>query len=124
MPQIQAQRSGGVSFSGVLSLHLTPPPPRAVPAGFEQRQDSSKSNAYSASVMENTVRWAMLDQLSSPPAYFADCIHAHFQQRGDAVLATVRKWVGWCQETGHQSQATNIEKMLPQLEQHIAKLKA
>lgn len=91
--------------------------------GYESRPDEKESNRYSATVMEETVRWAMLDQLRSPPAYFAEAIRAHFRERGDAVLETVRRWEAWCREKGHKAQAAAIQKMLPGLEVEINKLR-
>lgn len=53
---------------------------------------------------EQTLRWAMVDQLRAPPPYFADVIQGHFRLRGDAVLATARHWSSWCREKGHTSE--------------------
>ena len=92
--------------------------------GYESRPDEKASNTYNATVMEATVRWAMLDQLQSPPPYFADAIKAHFRERGDVVLATVRRWAAWCTEVGHRPRAVAIQKMLPALEEEINKVRA
>ena len=90
--------------------------------GYEQHKDAERSDAYSAAVMANTVRWGMVDQLRAPPAYFADCIRAHFKEHGDAVLTTVRGWVEWCKTKGHPREAKAIEDMLPDLEARIRAL--
>jgi baculoviral IAP repeat-containing protein 6 len=83
--------------------------------GVEQHADSSSSDRYNAEVMENAVRWAMVDQLRSPPEYFADCIRAHFRERGAEVLRTARGWAAWCREKGHPCRGDAIDKMLPEL---------
>ena len=89
---------------------------------FEARADDPSSNAYNANIMEQTVRWAMLDQLRSPPEYFADVITSHFRERGTAVLGTVRGWVDWCKSKGHTKEANAMQRMLPDLEKEIEKL--
>jgi len=71
---------------------------------------------------EQTVRWAMLDQLKSPPPYFKDVLHAHFRLRGATVLATVKRWVSWCKDKGHTRHSEAIRKMVPELEAALAKL--
>jgi baculoviral IAP repeat-containing protein 6 (apollon) len=91
--------------------------------GYESRVDDAASNAYSAEIMAHTVKWAMLDQLQSPPEYFAEAIKCHFRDRGEAVLATVRRWENWCSKIGAKMPAKAINKMLPELENEIAKLK-
>jgi len=37
-------------------------------------QGKTSSKAYNANVRENTVRWAMVDMLKSPPAGFEDVV--------------------------------------------------
>lgn len=73
---------------------------------------------------EQTLRWAMIDQLRSPPAYFAEVIKSHFRLRGDAVLATCRRWAGWCREKGHSGHGGAIERMTGELEAEVRKLQA
>ena len=92
--------------------------------GYEQRANQARSDAYSAEVMENAVRWGILDQLRSPPEYFADAIRAHFRERGVAVAGTAGRWAQWCRSKGHHKQADAISKMLPEVEAEIAKLQA
>jgi baculoviral IAP repeat-containing protein 6 len=91
--------------------------------GYESRPDDSQSNAYSAQIMEMTVKWAMIDQLKSPPEYFADAIRYHFRERGEVVVATVKRWEEWCRSIGASKSAAGIKKMLPELESEILKLK-
>ena len=91
--------------------------------GYESRPDDNRSNAYSANIMASTVQWAMLDQLRSPPNYFADAIKSHFRERGDAVLETVRRWEKWCTTIKENTSAKAIKQMLPVLEKEILKLK-
>jgi baculoviral IAP repeat-containing protein 6 len=91
--------------------------------GYESRPDNQASDAYSADIMQHTVKWAMLDQLQSPPEYFAEAIKSHFRERGEVVLATVRRWEKWCTDIGALGPAAAIEKMLPELENEISKLK-
>ena len=64
----------------------------------------------------------MLDQLQNPPPYFQDAIRAHFRLRGDAALATCRRWVEWCRERNQAGPAAQIERLLPQLEAELGKL--
>ena len=71
---------------------------------------------------EQTVRWAMLDQLKSPPAYFKDVLEAHFRLRGATILASVNRWVTWCKDKGHKRHSEAIKKMVPELEAALAKL--
>ena len=49
----------------------------------------------------------MVDQLRSPPPYFADVIKQHFRLRGEAVAATCKRWAGWCKEKGHPSESAS-----------------
>jgi hypothetical protein len=99
-------------------------PTSAPRAGYESRPDAAASDAYSANIMEQTVRWAMLDQLRAPPAAFADHVRAHFHLRGAAALAAARGWAEWCRGKGHQRHANAIKAMLPALEAEIGKLGA
>jgi len=90
--------------------------------GYEMRPDDAQSNAYNANIMEQTVRWAMLDQLRSPPAYFKEPIEAHFKERGAAIVAVVKGWVDWCQRKGFENHAKRIQQMVPTLEEKIKML--
>lgn len=91
--------------------------------GYESWPDENASNTYSANIMAHTVKWAMLDQLQSPPEYFAEAIKSHFRERGEVVLATVKRWENWCTEIGAGTSAAVIKEMLPELENEISKLK-
>jgi len=73
--------------------------------------------------MEATVRWAMLDQLRSPPAYFADAIRAHFRERKEAIVETVKGWIAFCKSKGYGGKASSMQTMLRDLEAELKKLK-
>ncbi|EFN57878.1 hypothetical protein CHLNCDRAFT_141888 [Chlorella variabilis] len=90
--------------------------------GYEQRADDSNSNRYSAALMPNTIKWAMLDQLQHPPEYFREVVQQHFRLRGDFILANCRKWVTWCKDKGQAAYARSIEQQLPALEVELRKL--
>jgi baculoviral IAP repeat-containing protein 6 (apollon) len=105
----------------IQALILVPNPYYNEP-GFEQHTDEASSNAYNANIMEQTVRWGMLDQLSAPPPYFADVINAHFKERSKAVLSTVKRFVDWCENLGHSLHAGAMRDMVPRLEAKLAEL--
>lgn len=71
--------------------------------------------------MYNTIKWGMIDQLRSPPPYFADVIRSHFKLRGNHIIAKVKEWkdfiVKW---RGGSVEGTN--SMTHELEELISKL--
>jgi baculoviral IAP repeat-containing protein 6 (apollon) len=90
--------------------------------GYEQHQDHHKSDAYSASVAVDTLRWAVLDQLKSPPKCLEAAIQQHFRLRGLAVLQSAQQWAEWCKSKGHTAEAAAISQMIPRLEEELQKL--
>ncbi|KAL4444357.1 hypothetical protein ABPG75_012094 [Micractinium tetrahymenae] len=92
--------------------------------GYEQRADDANSNRYSAQLMPQTIKWAMLDQLQHGPEYFQPVIREHFRLRGNYLLENCRRWVAWCRDKGQSGFAREVEKQLASLEAELAKLKA
>ena len=52
---------------------------------------AQRSKSYSAEVRENTLRWAMLNQLRHPPNGFEKVVKAHFYLRRELVRAQHRR---------------------------------
>jgi hypothetical protein len=70
-------------------------------------------------IREATIRWAMVDQLSKPPAEFAPVIQAHFKHRGPYILNQIDGWIGEATESGHKGR---LQALKGQLEAELAKL--
>lgn len=90
--------------------------------GYEAQRNDVESDRYNAKQMVNTLQWAILDQLKSPPPYFEDCIRTHFRLRGDAIISTVLNWIEFC-EARNGAEADVMKSSLKELQMEIAKLK-
>jgi len=88
---------------------------------YQHHRDDARSNRYNASTMYNTIKWGMIDQLRSPPPYFADVIHLHFKLRGNHIIAKVKEWVPFIAKWRGGSVET-VNSMIRELEELINKL--
>jgi hypothetical protein len=73
-------------------------------------------------IREATIRWAMIDQLRSPPAEFASVICTHFKLQGPAILKQVQGWIDEAAQGSAASHASNLKVLKGQLETELAKL--
>lgn len=78
----------------VQSLILCPQPYFNEP-GYERLigtpNGKNQSDQYDASIIDNTLRWAMIEQLRKPHPAFKDAIKAHFKLRKSHLLTVVKK---------------------------------
>lgn len=73
----------------IQSLILVPDPYYNEP-GYPR--NPSASDAYNKSIMFETMRWAMLDQLKAPSPIFREVIKGHFRLKRVAVMAQLEVW--------------------------------
>jgi baculoviral IAP repeat-containing protein 6 len=57
--------------------------------GAEGKQ---QSDDYSRPLYAATARWAMLDQMRSPPKGFESIVAAHFALKRDEIKAQIKRW--------------------------------
>ena len=82
----------------IQSLILVPDPYFNEP-GYEGTMGTPEgdrtSRAYSENIRKETVRWAMVECLRTPPTGFEEVVRAHFRLRQASVLQQVTRW---CEE--------------------------
>jgi len=75
-------------------------------------QGQIASRAYNQVVREQTIRWAMIDQLENPKPGFVDVIHLHFGHRVSFIMAQLEKWLVMTKdEKQRQNMANLIERL-------------
>jgi len=93
--------------------------------GFESTMHTAHGRTaardYSANIMEQTMRYAIEEQLRRPPPEFADVIKAHFRMQKHTVVATCEKWISSVAEYNRtaarrmEGHLTNIRSLLHSL---------
>jgi baculoviral IAP repeat-containing protein 6 len=78
----------------------------------------SSSQQYNHSLRYQTLRFAVLQQLCSPPAAFADAIKAHFRLKRAEVEQQCEQW---CNEAAAKYKKP-IEQLVQQIKAELAKL--
>ena len=106
----------------IQSLILCPRPYFNEP-GFERLigtpEGRSKSDQYDAAVVENTLRWAMIESLKKPHPAFKDVIRAHFRLRKGHLLGPVRaRWT----EGATGERKARLDGLFKELEAELKKL--
>ena len=105
----------------VQSLIFVPEPYFNEP-GYEQQMGTQtgaqRSKSYSAEVRENTLRWAMLNQLRHPPNGFEKVVKAHFYLRRELVRAQLDGW------EAEATQPSRISSMVREMKAELDKLDA
>ena len=90
--------------------------------GYEQQMGTAtgaqRSKSYSAEVRENTLRWAMLNQLRHPPNGFEKVVKAHFYLRRELVRAQLDGW------EAEATQPSRISSMVREMKAELDKLDA
>ena len=79
---------------------------------------AQRSKSYSAEVRENTLRWAMLNQLRHPPNGFEKVVKAHFYLRRELVRAQLDGW------EAEATQPSRISSMVREMKAELDKLDA
>uniref|UniRef100_A0A914ZBD2 UBC core domain-containing protein n=1 Tax=Panagrolaimus superbus TaxID=310955 RepID=A0A914ZBD2_9BILA len=65
---------------------------RNTPAGQQASRD------YDANIRNQTVRWAMLEQIRYPPKGFEEIIRRHFWIKRDEICEQIEEWIGEMQK--------------------------
>jgi len=101
----------------IQSLIFVPEPYFNEP-GYEREMGTptgkSHSDAYNANIQIQSVRWAMIDMIKSPPPGFEKIVQSHFFLQKDIVLKQVEEW-------GKLN--SGVKALIPQLKSEIEKLK-
>ncbi|CAL8462440.1 g1973 [Coccomyxa elongata] len=85
------------------------------PTGREQNK------RYNLNIREQTMHWAIWQQLKSPPLGFEEVVRSHFRLRKEQVLATCQAWVREA-EADHETSASRMKKFLTDIRNELAKL--
>ena len=106
----------------IQSLILCPRPYFNEP-GYERLigtpEGKSKSDQYDAGVVENTLRWAMIESLKKPHPAFKDVIRTHFRLRKGHLLGPVRdRWT----EGATGERKARLDGLFKELEAELKKL--
>ena len=59
---------------------------------MQTQEGMMASEAYSSNVRYGTLRYAMLEALTNPPAAFADVVEAHFSVKAPQILRQLDRW--------------------------------
>ena len=79
----------------------------------------SKSDQYDAGVVENTLRWAMIESLKKPHPAFKDVIRTHFRLRKGHLLGPVRdRWT----EGATGERKARLDGLFKELDAELKKL--
>ncbi|CAF1073577.1 unnamed protein product [Rotaria sp. Silwood1] len=104
----------------IQSLIFVPEPYFNEP-GYERTRGTATGTAqsleYDANIRQATVRWAMLEQLRSPPACFVDVIRRHFFLKRNEIIDQCEAWIHELQET-----SSTEKRISSSLSQHLASL--
>lgn len=76
------------------------------------------SKQYNHALRHHTLRFAVLQQLRSPPAAFADAIRAHFKLKRAEVEQQCN---AWCSEADSKSKKS-MQQLAQQVKDELAKL--
>jgi len=55
-------------------------------------EGTTRSHEYNQIIRYNTIRYAMIEQLKSPPIEFEDVVKQHFQLQKDILLRQCQRW--------------------------------
>lgn len=106
----------------IQALILVPDPYWNEP-GFQKRMHTAEGKAaafaYADSRRRDTIRFAMCEQLKSPPVGFEEVIKLHFALRGKALLKQCKAWAAESAKKG-SSCASGIAQATKQFESLLA----
>ncbi|CAK4034136.1 Hypothetical predicted protein [Lecanosticta acicola] len=100
------------------------PEPYCNEPGYEKEYGSEASKVYTGHVRPATVRHAMLDWMDPErcPQMWREVVQKHFQHKEEAILATVREWIGGRPPTRMSRVRTHMQT-LGQLSQAIMNMR-
>jgi membrane protein involved in colicin uptake len=75
---------------------------------------------YDERVRFGTAKWAILEQMKSPPAGFEEVLKAHFLTKRHVIVQTIQSWI----EKGTQKSKTDLGPVLKQINAQFQKMTA
>jgi baculoviral IAP repeat-containing protein 6 len=112
----------------VQSLILVPEPYFNEP-GYERTMHTPEGRRqnrnYNENIFEQSIRWAMINQLRNPAYGYEEVIKAHFYLRKDAIFKEIEAWMETYNTNEFATAASKgrIETLVKELKEEIAKLK-
>lgn len=88
--------------------------------GYEHQVGDRASTQYSQKIREATIRHAMIGQLRTPPAEFADVVRAHFRLKRRQIRQQCAQWIADAgSDTSHRGA---LSRLTSELEVELDKL--
>lgn len=107
----------------IQSLILVPHPYFNEP-GYERTigtpQGDAATRAYNENIQEQSIKWAILDQLRNPKLGFEAVIQGHFFTLKDTILKIIQSWIDDPKST--EAHRTKLRAQLKEVEVEFAKL--
>jgi baculoviral IAP repeat-containing protein 6 len=108
-------------FVSIQSLILVPQPYFNEPSyerSMHTNQGKMASAQYNQDIRFQTLRWAVLEQLESPPAGFEEIVRTHFRIKRDQVRKQCADWV----EEADRNHKQRMQDLVKKIETKLAKL--
>ncbi|KAK9806493.1 hypothetical protein WJX73_002810 [Symbiochloris irregularis] len=99
----------------IQSLILVPDPYFNEPgyeATMHEARGKTESAKYDLNIREQTLHWAIWQQLKHPPAGFEEVVRTHFRLRRAELTTTCRKWIEEARTGGHSAVAKRMQTYL------------
>jgi len=108
-------------FVSIQSLILVPQPYFNEPS-YERSMHTSQgkmaSAQYNQDIRFQTLRWAVLEQLESPPAGFEEIVRAHFRIKRELVRKQCGEWL----EEADRAHKPRVQEVVKKIEARLAAL--
>lgn len=81
----------------------------------KRRERESENGGYQR-IRENTLKWAIIDQIEHPPRGFEDTVRKHFKMKRDYIVRIATQWVQEAEEHEAEAHATTLRQLLQRFE--------